>query len=140
MGSRRVGKNKEQKDTIYKYIDTMLSCDLLSNKEIQFLNDFFGNISYKASILFNDLNSVKNLLMHSDNNDLASILGIFHFIQKQAQSHNFEQHNEYSIWNYEDKETQDILFELNDLLKSNIYTISKEKVTDEEEIKKFKCQ
>lgn len=130
-------KNKEQKDTIYKYIDTMLSCDLLSNKEIQFLNDFFGNISYKASILFNDLNSVKNLLMHSDNNDLASILGIFHFIQKQAQSHNFEQHNEYSIWNYEDKETQDILFELNDLLKSNIYTISKEKVTDEEEIKKI---
>ena len=130
-------KNKEHKDTIYKYIDTMLSCDLLSFKEIQFLNDFFGNNSHKANILFNDLNSVKSLLMHCENNDLTSILGIFHFVQKQAQSHNFEQHNEYSIWNYEDRETQDILFELNNVLKSNLYTITKEKVTDEEEIKKI---
>ena len=128
---------KENKLIVIQYLSNLLSCGLINQKIFynnSFFSNFFGQNFYKAQTLYSDLITVKNLLYQNENFDLATMLGNFHLIQKKAQITHNDYCSDYSIWNYEDSETQNVLFELNDILKTNIYTIESVENNEENEI------
>ena len=102
---------------------------LLSYYEYRTLNndDSINNIHFKLiynlneknsklKYLYYDLLSIKYLLKKCESNDIASLYNIFKEIKTFSEKEN-------SIFSYQDSTTENLIYEINDKFKNNLYII-----------------
>ena len=116
-----IDKNKDKDNNLnillseyYKY-RTINNDDCINNIHFN-LRNLFVEQNPKLKSLYYDLLSIKFLLKKCDSYDLATLYNIFKEIK------NFSE-NENSIFSYQDSTTENLIFDLSNKLKNNLYTI-----------------
>ncbi len=115
-------------DELYKYFEKYLILDFY-NKDIY---KIFFEFNPKIEALFLDLENVKSILKGIDSFDLNIIFYNFKKLQKSD--------DRFSIFSYLDSETEQIINNINNLLKNSIYKIeSRNNISEDDKIliKKF---
>ena len=112
----------------YKY-RTLNNDDCINNIHFKFKYIFWES-NFKLKALYYDLLSIKFLLKKCDSYDIASIYNIFKEIKNYSEKEN-------SIFSYQDSTTENLIFDLNNLFKNNLYYINNNEnriITEEETI------
>jgi len=94
------------------------------------LKFIFGEKLFKLRSLYFDLLSIKYLLKKLDSYDIATLYNIFKEIKNCSENQN-------SIFSYQDSTTENLIFNLSNKFKSNLYTIKyieNRIISDEENI------
>ena len=112
----------------YKF-RTINDDDCINNIHFKFKN-IFGDTNFKLKALYYDLLSIKFLLKKCDSYDIASLYNIFKEIK------NFSE-NENSIFSYQDSTTENLIYDLSNKFKNNLYTLKYNEnriITEEESV------
>ena len=112
----------------YKY-RTLNHDDCINNIHFKF-KFIFSETNFKLKALYYDLLSIKFLLKKCDSYDIASLYNIFKEIKSISE-------NENSIFSYQDSTTENLIYDLNNLFKNNLYNITHNEnriITEEESI------
>ena len=98
----------------YKY-RTINNDDCINNIHFNF-KYIFGDSNFKLKCLYYDLLSIKFLLKKCESYDIASLYNIFKEIKNYSE-------NENSIFSYQDSTTENLIFDLCNIFKNNLFTI-----------------
>ena len=116
-------------DELYKYFEKYLILDFYNKDKYKIFFEF----NPKIEALFLDLENVKSILKGIDSFDLNIIFFNFKKLQRKSD-------DRFSIFSYLDSETEQIINNINNLLKNSIYKIeSRNNISEDDKIliKKF---
>ena len=103
--------------------------DCLNNIHFKF-KYILGESNSKLKFLYYDLLSIKFLLKKCESYDIASLYNIFKEIKNYSENQN-------SIFSYQDSTTENLIFNLNNIFKNNLYSIKNNEnriITEEETV------
>ena len=113
-------KDKEKIKKLENYLNLTIFNNYNERIDINFLFKILDCYNpLKLRNLFLDIILIKKVLKKIENYDLASLFYIYRRIQREK----FE--NKESIFNYEDRETENVLNEILHIFKDNLYSIKK---------------
>ena len=122
-------QSEKYNDELYKYFEKYLILDFYNKDKYKIFFEF----NPKIEALFLDLENVKSILKGIDSFDLNIIFFNFKKLQRKSD-------DRFSIFSYLDSETEQIINNINNLLKNSIYKIqSRNNILEDDKnlIKKF---